>query len=152
MIENEYGQPVGEIVENLGAGSLPQAQLLQGRFCRLEKLSAEKHGSSLREVYASPPENWTYLSIGPITDADGLAAYLAKLEQSADPYWFAIVEQESGRAVGTVALMRTDTANRTIEVGWVVYGEKLKRTRAATEAQFLLMQYVFETLHYRRYE
>ena len=48
--------------------------------------------------------------------------------------------------------MRTDTANRTIEVGWVVYGEKLKRTRAATEAQFLLMQYVFETLHYRRYE
>ena len=77
---------------------------------------------------------------------------MAKLEQSADPYWFAIVEQESGRAVGTVALMRTDTANRTIEVGWVVYGEKLKRTRAATEAQFLLMQYVFETLHYRRYE
>ena len=150
MIENEYGQPVGEIVENLSAGSLPQVQLLQGRFCRLEKLSAEKHGSSLREVYASPPENWTYLSIGPITDADGLAAYLAKLEQSADPYWFAIVEQESGRAVGTVALMRTDTANRTIEVGWVVYGEKLKRTRAATEAQFLLMQYVFETLHYRR--
>ena len=53
---------------------------------------------------------------------------------------------------GTVALMRTDTANRTIEVGWVVYGEKLKRTRVATEAQFLLMQYVFETLHYRRYE
>jgi len=101
MIENEYGQPVGEIVENLGAGSLPQVQLLQGRFCRLEKLSAEKHGSSLREVYASPPENWTYLSIGPITDADGLAAYLAKLEQSADPYWFAIVDQESGRAVGT---------------------------------------------------
>ena len=75
MIENEYGQPVGEIVENLGAGSLPQAQLLQGRFCRLEKLPAEKHGSSLREVYASLPENWTYLSIGPITDADGLEAY-----------------------------------------------------------------------------
>ena len=89
MIENEYGQPVGEIVENLSSGSLPQVQLLQGRFCRLEKLSAEKHGSSLREVYASPPENWTYLSIGPITDADGLEAYLAKLEQSADPYWFA---------------------------------------------------------------
>ena len=36
--------------------------------------------------------------------------------------------------------------------GSVTYGERLKRTRAATEVQYLLAQYVFETLHYRRYE
>ena len=34
----------------------------------------------------------------------------------------------------------------------MTYGERLKRTRAATEVQYLLAQYVFETLHYRRYE
>ncbi|OAM34431.1 hypothetical protein A7Q01_06990 [Eikenella sp. NML96-A-049] len=37
-------------------------------------------------------------------------------------------------------------------MGWVIYSERLKRSCIATEAQFLLAQYVFETLRYRRYE
>ncbi len=59
---------------------------------------------------------------------------------------------QDGRAIGTLALMRINPAHRVIEVGSVTYGERLKRTRAATEVQYLLAQYVFETLHYRRYE
>lgn len=39
-----------------------------------------------------------------------------------------------------------------IEAGWVVYSERLKRSRIATEAQYLLAEYVFDTLRYRRYE
>jgi RimJ/RimL family protein N-acetyltransferase len=41
---------------------------------------------------------------------------------------------------------------RVIEVGHIVYGAPLQRTPLATEAQFLLARYVFETLGYRRYE
>jgi RimJ/RimL family protein N-acetyltransferase len=48
--------------------------------------------------------------------------------------------------------MRIDTKNRSIEVGHVIYGPSLKRTAQATEAQFLLMQYSFEVLAFRRYE
>lgn len=48
--------------------------------------------------------------------------------------------------------MRIDQQNRVIEVGWVIYSPTLKRSRIATEAQYLLMKYVFETLQYRRYE
>ncbi|WP_245911171.1 GNAT family N-acetyltransferase [Neisseria iguanae] len=48
--------------------------------------------------------------------------------------------------------MRIDTASRVAEVGWVIYSDCLKRTRIATEAQYLLAKYVFETLQYRRYE
>jgi RimJ/RimL family protein N-acetyltransferase len=39
-----------------------------------------------------------------------------------------------------------------IEVGNILYTPKLQRTPAATEAMFLLMQYIFEDLGYRRYE
>ena len=41
---------------------------------------------------------------------------------------------------------------RVIEVGHIVYGGPLQRTPLATEAQYLLACYAFETLRYRRYE
>jgi RimJ/RimL family protein N-acetyltransferase len=41
---------------------------------------------------------------------------------------------------------------RVIEVGHVLYSPTLQRTPLATEVQFLLARYVFETLGYRRYE
>jgi len=39
-----------------------------------------------------------------------------------------------------------------VEVGRVILAPALQKTRAATEAQYLLMKYVFEDLNYRRYE
>jgi RimJ/RimL family protein N-acetyltransferase len=41
---------------------------------------------------------------------------------------------------------------RNVEVGHVVYSPALQRKPLATEAQYLLAKYVFETLGYRRYE
>lgn len=151
---NEFNQPIGESLPGYTPGERPVATLLCGRYCRLEKLSAERHGMDLYAVYgpASPPQNWTYLSLNPVASVAELDALLQRLKQSADPYYFAIVDQADGQAVGTMALQRADTANRVIEVGWVIYSERLKRSRIATEAQFLLSQYVFETLRYRRYE
>jgi RimJ/RimL family protein N-acetyltransferase len=51
-----------------------------------------------------------------------------------------------------VALMEIRPGNRVIEVGSIVYGPALQRTPLATETQFLLARYAFETLGYRRYE
>ncbi|MBH5330186.1 GNAT family N-acetyltransferase [Eikenella sp. S3360] len=151
---NEFKQPVGESLPGHTPGERPSAKVLAGRYCRLEKLSAARHGADLYAVYGpdSPLPNWTYLPLNPVADTAELDALLHKLEQSADPYYFAIIDQANGQAVGTMSLMRVDTANRVIEVGWVIYSERLKRSRIATEAQFLLAQYVFETLRYRRYE
>jgi RimJ/RimL family protein N-acetyltransferase len=41
---------------------------------------------------------------------------------------------------------------RVIEVGSILLGPSLQRSPLATEAQFLLARYSFETLGYRRYE
>ena len=48
--------------------------------------------------------------------------------------------------------MRIDPKNGVVEVGHVHFSPLLSRTPMSTEAQFLLMQYVFDTLGYRRYE
>ncbi len=66
--------------------------------------------------------------------------------------FFAIIDKQTEQAVGIIALLRIDQSNGSIEVGHIHYANILKRTRIATEAQFLLARYVFETLGYRRYE
>ena len=95
---------------------------------------------------------WTYLFQNP---AQNQAEWSQKLDQmlaAQDRFHYAIVDKESGKALGTFALMRIDRNNRVIRSGAVTYSPKLKRTRLATEAQYLLARYVFEELEYRRYE
>lgn len=71
---------------------------------------------------------------------------------SADPLFFAIADNTTGRATGQAALLRIEPMHRVIEVGHILYTPALQRTRGATEAMFLLARHVFEDLGYRRYE
>jgi RimJ/RimL family protein N-acetyltransferase len=132
----------------------PPRATLDGRFCRLEPLSADKHAAELFAANSldAAGANWTYLSVGPFPDIDAYKAWLARVEKGDDPIFFAIVDKGSGRAVGVAALMRIDKANGVIEVGHLNFSPLLQRTPAATEAMFLLMRLVFDDLGYRRYE
>ncbi|MCW9709903.1 GNAT family N-acetyltransferase [Avibacterium sp. 21-586] len=152
MRYNEFNQAIGEALQHYSAGDSPSATLLQGQFCRLEKLSVTKHGHDLFEVYSSPLHYWTYLPLDPFSDRNTFINYLTKLETSKDPYYFSIIDEQTQKAVGTFALMRIDPDNRVIEVGWITYSPILQKTKIGTEAQFLLAKYVFEKLKYRRYE
>jgi RimJ/RimL family protein N-acetyltransferase len=155
MRYNQFNQPIGDPVANAAQhGRLPNIERLSGAYCFLEKLNAEKHLDDLYKVYGpdSPLENWTYLSMEPVQSKSEVKELLLKREASADPYYLTIINKQTNEAVGTFALMRIDSANRSVEVGWVIYSNQLKRTRIATEAQYLLAKYVFEELEYRRYE
>ena len=68
------------------------------------------------------------------------------------PLLHAIIERQSGRAVGVASYMRIDPAAGVIEVGGINYAPPLQRTPAATEAMYLMMRRVFDELGYRRYE
>jgi RimJ/RimL family protein N-acetyltransferase len=48
--------------------------------------------------------------------------------------------------------MRIDPVHGVIETGNILWGPAIARTWVATEAHFLFMEYVFETLGYRRFE
>src|SRR5690606_9253114 len=147
-------QPVGQPVHNWTARPRPPREPLAGHYCRLEPMDEARHGDDLYAAFSQTPDDsdWTYTYAGPFADRDSFQAYARKMEASEDPQHYAIVEAGSGRAVGTLAAMRIDPANGVIEVGHVVYSEPLKRTPAATEAQYLLMRRAFDQLGYRRYE
>jgi RimJ/RimL family protein N-acetyltransferase len=95
---------------------------------------------------------WTYFAGGPFANERSFAEWLDQRASLADPLSYAVVDLASGRASGHVALLEIRPAARVIEMGSIVYGPTLQRTTAATEAQYLMARYAFETLGYRRYE
>ena len=154
MPVNEFGQMIGESMEGYTPGELPAIDLLEGRYARIEALSVEKHAEDLLAVYGpdTPREMWTYLFQEPVADMEELVAVLNQMLARKDRFYYAIIDKATGKALGTFSLMRIDQNNRVIEVGAVTFSPDLRGTRIGTEAQYLLARYVFEELHYRRYE
>lgn len=153
MVEvNKKRQPLGAVVENWTARPCLKKITLEGRFCALEPLEKEKHAVGLFEAFQKTgTEMWTYIPVGPFDSLQDYRAMLDKLTASNNVH-FAILNKTSGRPVGQICLMRCDPANGVVEVGYVLFSSELRKTTMATEVQYLLMKYVFESLKYRRYE
>lgn len=151
---NEYGQPIGAPLPEWQPRQWPCYEVFAGQYCRLEPLSAERHGRELYTAYAQANDgrDWTYMFSAPFADEETYLAYVKSIEQGRDPMHFAVIDMQSQRAVGTLALMRIDANNGAVEVGHVAFSPLLKQTCMATEAHYLLMRYAFDQLGYRRYE
>ncbi|GAB0107616.1 GNAT family protein [Nocardia sp. JMUB6875] len=151
---NSYGQPVGEPLPDWTPRPAPAGVELDGSYCRLEPLDPARHADDLYAAYTSAPDgrNWTYLPVGPFEDAADYRAWAESAAHSTDPMHYAVIDNSTGKAVGTMALMWHGPANGVIEVGYVMFSPLLQRTPVSTEAQYLLMAYAFDKLGYRRYE
>jgi RimJ/RimL family protein N-acetyltransferase len=127
---------------------------MEGRYCRVEPVDPARHAADLHAAYLLDEEqrNWTYLPYGPFARFEEYRDWLYRVSGSDDPLIHAIVDYKSGRAVGVASYMRIDPAAGVIEVGGINYAPPLQRTRAATEAMYLMMRRVFDELGYRRYE
>jgi len=127
---------------------------MQGRYVTLEPLNAAAHGESLWDAVRGPEHDalWQYLFDGPYRDRDAFVAALERKASSEDPLFSAILDRETGRAVGYASYLRIEPAHRAIEVGSILFTPLLQRTRGATEAMYLMARYVFDELGYRRYE
>ena len=150
---NELGQPIGFALPDWKPPPFPPHVPLQGKYCRLEPLSAAKHA---RDVYQAQSEDtkgerWTYSFDGPHESFAAYEKWCAGAEASRDPQFYAIVDGASGLAVGTCTYLRIEPRHGVIEVGNIYFSPRLARTRAATEAMHLLMANAFD-LGYRRYE
>ena len=76
MPVNEYGQMIGEAMEDYTPGALPSIDFLEGRYARIEALSVDKHAEDLLAVYGpdTPREMWTYLFQEPVADMEELVS------------------------------------------------------------------------------
>lgn len=149
MRRNRFGQPVGHPIEWTGA---PRAEsiVLTGHDVELQPLAAA-HAGDLAEL-REHPELWTYLPDEVPADHEAAESQVGVMIDDPDLCGFAIVDPATGKALGRMALIRIQPTLGIVEVGHVLYGPDLQRTRGATEAQYLLMRHVFADLGYRRYE
>ncbi|MEM6624944.1 MAG: GNAT family protein [Pseudomonadota bacterium] len=149
-LRNDLDQPVDHPVPGWTAPPPPTRMVLTGRYCQIEPLCMA-HTPDLHDAYTGDRDGamWTYLTTGPHADLAAYQAWAAPAARSPDPLHFAITV--NGRAIGTASYLRIAPSAGSIEVGWITYSPALQRTRAATEAMFLMMAWAFEA-GYRRYE
>jgi RimJ/RimL family protein N-acetyltransferase len=126
---------------------------LEGAFCRLEPLDPARHGTDLFAASMAPgaEERFRYLSETP-RDRAGFDDWIAQAAASEDSLFFAVIDSATGRSEGRQALMRITPEHGVVEIGSVLWGPAIARTRVATEALFLHARYAFEELGYRRFE
>jgi D-serine deaminase-like pyridoxal phosphate-dependent protein/RimJ/RimL family protein N-acetyltransferase len=132
---------------------LPQRRVLEGRWVRLEPLT-EAHAPDFHAALAAPgfEERLRWVTEAPPQSLDETRAWVRRATAAEDPLFFAVVDRAGGRCSGRQALMRMTPQHGVIEIGFIVWGPGIARTRLATEAFFLHARHVFDDLGYRRFE
>ncbi|HXZ50448.1 MAG TPA: GNAT family protein [Burkholderiales bacterium] len=131
----------------------PERVTLSGRYAHLEPLDPARHGDELFGASMAPgaEQRFRYLFESP-EDRGAFGSWLARAAASQDPLYSAVLDAASGRCEGRQALMRIVPEHGVIEIGSILWGPAIARTRVATEAFFLAARYAFDALGYRRFE
>lgn len=132
----------------------PARVTLEGRYVRLEPLDAARHAAGLYEIGRAPgaEQLYQYLADLPPRDPGEMQRKLEADAAREDPLAFAVVDPASGTALGRQSLMRIEPAHGVIEIGSILWGPAMSRSRRSTEAFHLAASHVFDALGYRRFE
>ncbi len=114
---------------------------------RLEPLTLE-HAGALFQV-AQDEEIWRYMPAPtPYSSADVAKWIQDALEMQArgQVLPFVIIEQETGKAIGSTRYLDISAHDRHVEIGWTWLGKAYWRTPINTECKYLLLRHAFESL------
>jgi RimJ/RimL family protein N-acetyltransferase len=109
-----------------------------------------RHAAELWRAAQGADTSWAYLSYGPFADEAAMTRHVAAFASTHDPMAWAIRPVATGIASGWLTLMDIQPAHAAIELGNIWFAPSLQRTRAATEAMFLLLRLAADDLGYRR--
>ena len=143
-------RPIGPTVETTPR-PLPSRTPLRGRHAVLEPLH-HRHAPELWQAAQGQggDPSWDYMGYGPFTSEAAMTAYVADAAATHDPMAWAIRPVTTGVVSGWLTLMDIQPKNAAIEIGNIWFAPRMQRTRAATEAMFLLMRLAMDELGYRR--
>ncbi len=123
---------------------------LTGRRVELQPLSSA-HAADLQSAAGDLYKLW----VTSVPKAENMPAFIREalaLQDAGAALPFAIVEKQSGRAVGTTRFAHIRREHHSVEIGWTWIGLPWQRTFVNTEAKYQLLQYAFERLGCLRVE
>jgi RimJ/RimL family protein N-acetyltransferase len=136
------------------AAKLPCARpgrvVLEGRYARLEPV-ALSHAEQLL-VASINPDSFTFLFDFAPKDIGDMRTWISKFLANEETVFHVVIDRTDGKVGGRQSLMRIVPEHGVIEIGNILWGAPIARTRVATEALYLAAKHVFEELGYRRFE
>ncbi len=124
----------------------PDLFSVEGKYVLVEPLSAD-HEADLRESAADGQLHKLWYTM--IPEPADVAAEIKRrlsLRESGSMLPFAIVDKNTGRAVGMTTYMNIDAGNRRIEIGSTWYRQSVQKSAMNTECKLLLLRHAFEKL------
>lgn len=151
---NKFEQAIGQNVDGWIPRVMPTETPMLGQYCDVVRLDADLHSKALYQAVSedSDGRHFTYLTVGPFSDFESFHTWLVSQAASRDPLVFAVLDKQSGKAIGMASYMRINPSNGVVEVGGIYFSPRLQKTPSATEAMYLMMKRAFDELGYRRYE
>lgn len=140
--------PVGPEVDTTPR-PLPTRMPIRGRYVVLEPLHP-RHAAELWQAAQGADESWTYLGVGPFGSSEAMARQVMDLAATHDPMLWAVRPVSTGVTSGWLALTDIQPKHASIELGNIWFSPRMQRTRAATEAIFLMLRLAADDLGYRR--
>jgi RimJ/RimL family protein N-acetyltransferase len=129
----------------------PKGEVLEGAHVRLERMDPDAHAADLFRAVTGHDGLWDYLPYGPFSSASGYHRWAKDTAMGEDPLFYVIRQIETGHCGGVASYLRISPEAGSIEVGHINLSPELNRSRASTEAMFLMMDWAFRA-GYRRYE
>ncbi|MEO8244364.1 MAG: GNAT family protein [bacterium] len=129
----------------------PTGEVLEGDVVRLERMDPDLHAADLFRAYSADDMLWDYLPYGPFSAASAYHRWAKDVATGSDPLFYVIRQKSSGHCGGVASYLRITPESGSIEVGHINLAPELHRSRASTEAMFLMMDWAFRS-GYRRYE
>jgi RimJ/RimL family protein N-acetyltransferase len=129
----------------------PDHAAMDGRFVRLEPLSADAHAFDLHAAFQGHDALWDYMPYGPFASGSAYHRWAREREAGEDPRFFVLRDVNNGQPGGIASYLRIAPEAGSIEVGHICIAPVMQRGAAMTEAMFLMMDWAFRA-GYRRYE
>ncbi len=133
---------------------LPGQVTLKGQYVTLEPLDWDAHSEGLAPAIFGDQnaDLWTYVPIGPFPETSAAQTVISYVAEQRNWQTLTIIPKSTGQAEGMASYMRLRPEYGSAEIGCVIFGQNLQKTRAATETLYLFARHIFEDLGYRRFE
>ncbi|WP_366929948.1 GNAT family protein [uncultured Thioclava sp.] len=148
--DHEFGAALGDWHAPPHPADAPDAVLIAGRFMRLERLRPD-HAAGLFAAFEGADAVWDYMPHGPFPHLDDLARWITQASTLRDPWFYAVIEAQSGRPLGVLSFLRISPEIGSIELGWITLAPALQGKCAASEAFLAAIRWAFKA-GYRRFE
>lgn len=144
-------RPLGPLVPNWTPPPAPAPMTLEGRYCRLEPLDAEKHAALLFNAFQGHDAHYDYLPAGPFHSAAQYHRWVKDVTSDPGNLFFAVFDLRAGAYLGVLSYLRIAPEAGSIEVGNINFSSAMQHSPVSTEAIYLTIKWALDA-GYRRFE